>query len=187
MKKSLVYTKTGDAGSTSLASGERVPKTHPRLEAYGTLDELNSFVGWLQTALTDADECLFVEGIQHNLFAIGAFLATAATDAPSQSVCRLTAADVSALESAIDRLDSTLPPLRAFVLPGGTPSAALCHVCRTVCRRAERRILSMSDECPVPPVVLSYVNRLSDYFFVLSRKLNVMSQNGEKIWNNSRR
>ena len=169
MKKSLVYTKTGDKGTTSLVGGSRVPKTHIRLEAYGTVDELNSNLGLLNTYLQNETDRNFILGIQHKLFAIGSHLAT----------------DVERIEREIDKLDEQLPELCAFIIPGGSRGAAICHVCRTVCRRAERRILALSETCTISPEVLAFVNRLSDYLFVLSRKMNFDEQNNEIFWDNS--
>lgn len=183
MKKSLVYTKTGDAGTTALIGGSRVPKTHARLEAYGTVDELNSFIGLLATYVASEADRQFLLGIQNKLFSVGSYLATdqQRTDVRQASV--ISAADVELVEEQIDAIDSQLPPLRAFVIPGGSRASSVCHVCRTVCRRAERRILSMAEDYPISSELLSYVNRLSDYFFVLSRKLNLDADKEEIFWN----
>lgn len=185
LKKSLVYTRTGDAGTTSLVGGTRVPKTHIRLEAYGTVDELNAQLGLLLTYLSDERDARFVRRVQHTLFSVGAQLAT---DIFQSSVCQrsvVTSEQVAEIEREIDYVDSLLPPLRAFVLPGGGRGAAVCHVCRTVCRRAERRILSLAQEAEVASELLAYVNRLSDYLFVLSRKMNQDEKKGEIFWQNS--
>lgn len=181
-KKSLVYTRTGDAGITSLVGGTRVPKTHIRLEAYGTVDELNAHLGLLATYLTDEYDRNCILRVQHTLFAVGAQLATDASQPVSGQQPAVSQTQVEALEQEIDRVDSLLPPLRAFVLPGGGRGAAQCHVCRTVCRRAERRILALAQEVAVPPELTAYMNRLSDYLFVLSRKLNQDEKKGEIIW-----
>ena len=183
-KKSPLYTRTGDAGATSLVGGERVAKTHIRLEAYGTVDELNACLGLLATYATDERDAAALRRVQHTLFAVGSQLATDTTRTPLRTASVVQAAQVRALEAEIDRLDSLLPPLRAFVLPGGSRGAALCHVCRTVCRRAERRILSLSAEAEIAPQLLAYVNRLSDYLFVLSRKMNQDEKKGEIFWQN---
>ncbi len=181
MKKSLIYTKTGDRGTTSLVGGTRVSKTHKRLEAYGTIDELNACLGLLCNSLNEEADRDTVRRIQHLLFVIGADLATESV--PSRdNMRRVTAGDIERLESEIDRLDSTLPPLKAFILPGGGQGAALCHLCRTVCRRAERRILELHADTPVSDLLLAYVNRLSDYLFVLARKLNADEKKGEIFW-----
>ena len=185
MKKSLVYTKTGDKGTTSLVGGNRVPKTHIRLEAYGTVDELNAHLGLLNTYLQDEADSHFISGIQHKLFTIGSHLATDQEKTELKAASILTQEDVERIEQEIDRLDEQLPELRAFILPGGSRGAAVCHVCRTVCRRAERRILALSETCTISPEVLAFVNRLSDYLFVLSRKINFDEQNNEIFWDNS--
>ena len=189
--KSPVYTRTGDAGQTSLIGGTRVSKTDLRLEAYGTVDELNAQLGLLLTYLTDADKAAadrtadvqLLLGVQSCLFTVGAALATDSTKMASRPTAIVTPEMVSELEQAIDRIDSQLPPLRLFILPGGERAAAVAHVCRTVCRRAERRILALAQQSEVAPELLAYVNRLSDYLFVLSRKLNVDEKKEEIIWN----
>ena len=189
--KSPVYTRTGDAGQTSLIGGTRVSKTDLRLEAYGTVDELNAQLGLLLTYLTDADKAAadrtadvqLLLGVQSCLFTVGAALATDSTKMAPRPTAIVTPEMVSELEQAIDRIDSQLPPLRLFILPGGGRAAAVAHVCRTVCRRAERRILALAEQADVAPELLAYVNRLSDYLFVLSRKLNVDEKKEEIIWN----
>jgi len=185
MKKSLVYTKTGDQGKTSLVGGTRVPKTHARLESYGTVDELNSHLGWLCSYLEDENDQSFVLRIQHKLFAVGSYLATDQEKTELKCASIIKAEDVEQMEHEIDRLDSLLPPLRAFIIPGGARGAGVCHVCRTICRRAERRILTLSESCTIAPELLAYINRLSDYLFVLSRKINSDSQKNEIFWDNS--
>jgi len=182
MKKSLVYTKTGDKGTTALVGGSRVRKTHARLEAYGTVDELNAHLGWLRTCLADEADRDFILRVQRRLFAVGTHLATDTEKTPLPPTGILAPEHVEAVEREIDRIDSQLPALRAFVVPGGSRGAAVCHVCRTVCRRAERRILALSETCDVAPEVLSFVNRLSDYLFVLSRKINIEEQKSEIFW-----
>ena len=185
MKKSLIYTKTGDRGTTSLVGGTRVPKTHDRLEAYGTVDELNSFLGLLVTYLTDEHDRAFVQQVQDMLFVIGSHLATDQSKMQLRQASVVTPERVETVEREIDRLDSRLPQLTAFVLPGGSRGAAVCHVCRTVCRRAERRILALAEQVEIAPELLAYVNRLSDYLFVLSRKINGDAKKEEIFWNNS--
>lgn len=185
MKKSLIYTKTGDRGTTSLVGGTRVPKTHDRLEAYGTVDELNSFLGLLVTYLTDEHDRAFVQQVQDMLFVIGSHLATDQSKMQLRQASVVTPERVETVEHEIDRLDSGLPQLTAFVLPGGSRGAAVCHVCRTVCRRAERRILALAEQVEIAPELLAYVNRLSDYLFVLSRKINGDAKKEEIFWNNS--
>ena len=192
--KSNVYTRTGDAGQTSLIGGTRVSKTDLRLEAYGTVDELNAQLGLLLAYLSDAatDEALTASrvtdvqlllGVQSCLFTIGAALATDRSKVSLRPTAVVTPEMVSQLEQAIDRIDAELPPLRLFILPGGGKAAAVAHVCRTVCRRAERRILALAQQIEIAPELLAYVNRLSDYLFVLSRKLNVDEKKEEIIWN----
>ena len=178
MKKSKVYTRTGDGGMTSLSGGVRVSKTDVRVEAYGTVDELNAHIGELITYLEHEEDRKFLTGIQCDLFTIGAYLATE----PSRAEKVVTEEDVTRLEQAIDEAEDGLPGWRGFVLPGGSRGAAVCHVCRTVCRRAERRILELSGSAPVLPEVCAYVNRLSDYLFVLSRKMLFIEGKDEIVW-----
>lgn len=185
MKKSLIYTKTGDKGTTALIGGTRVLKTHIRIEAYGTIDELNAELGLLVTYLTDADDRKFVLWIQNKLFTIGSHLATDQEKVSLREESILTVEHVTVMEKEIDRIDGMLSPLRAFVIPGGSRGAAVCHICRTVCRRAERQVLALAEQFIVSPEVLAYINRLSDYLFVLSRKMNILSGNGEIFWDNT--
>lgn len=184
MAKSMIYTRTGDGGQTSLVGGTRVSKTHVRLEAYGTVDELNSFLGLLVTRL-EAEDRIFVQWIQNELFVVGSYLATDSEKTELRAASIVTPEQVAKIEAEIDRLDALVPPLKAFVLPGGDEGAALCHVCRTVCRRAERRILSLAEEAPVSAELLAFINRLSDYLFVLSRKINQDNKKDEIFWQNS--
>jgi len=188
-----IYTKTGDKGQTSLVGGQRVPKCCDRLESYGTIDELNSWLGLLITYCSDPQDQAFLTGVQHTLFVVGGYLATDPADsgpAAAGKACVVTADMVQAVEHEIDRIGAGLKPLRAFVLPGGSRGAALSNVCRTVCRRAERCIvrLATSDGKPaaacteVDENVASYVNRLSDYLFVLGRKLNADAEIDDIIW-----
>ena len=178
---SNVYTRTGDAGMTSLVGGKRVEKTCARLESYGTIDELNAQVGLLLTYVTEPvdRECLI--GIQNRLFVCGAQLATEAesTYTPSSTI---TSDDVAALEHSIDRASEGLPGWRGFTLPGGCRAAAIAHVCRTVCRRAERRILALDSAEKVSPQLIAYVNRLSDYFYVFALRLNFLQGTEEILW-----
>lgn len=181
----MVYTKTGDKGRTSLVGGARVSKTHIRLEAYGTVDELNAQIGLLITYVTDVHDREFLTNIQNQLFSVGSYLATDQEKTLLRAVSQITSEQVEAMEQEIDRIDEQLPPLSAFVLPGGSRGTTVCHVCRTVCRRAERRILSLADEVEISPALLAYVNRLSDYLFVLSRKMNQDEKKIEIFWDNS--
>lgn len=190
MEKSMIYTKTGDKGMTSLVGGQRVSKTDLRLEAYGTVDELNSQLGLLLTEVSDASDHALLNEVQNHLFVVGGYLATdqSTTQLRAQSV--VTPAMIESLEKAVDEIDSSLPKLRAFVLPGGTRGASMAHVCRTVCRRAERRIFALNnqlkerDEAELDANVLSYMNRLSDFLFVLARKMNIIEGQDEIIWKN---
>lgn len=169
-----IYTKTGDKGQTSLVGGQRVSKCCDRLESYGTVDELNSHVGVLITYCTDAKDITFLTNIQAALFVLGGYLATDNSVREVRSGNIITCDMVSVIESEIDRLQALLPPLHLFILPGGSRAASFAHVCRTVCRRAERMILRVAENgADVDENAISYVNRLSDYFFVLARKLNV--------------
>lgn len=180
-----IYTKTGDKGTTSLVGGTRVPKTHIRLEAYGTVDELNSNLGLLITYLLDGKDKDFLQQVQDRLFAVGSHLAIDREKMELKEASIISSEQVEMVEREIDRLDTLLPPLSAFILPGGSRGAALCHVCRTVCRRAERRILALAEQVEIASELLAYVNRLSDYLFVLSRKMNQDDKKGEIFWNNS--
>jgi cob(I)alamin adenosyltransferase len=182
MKKSLIYTRTGDKGTTSLVGGVRVPKTHIRLEAYGTIDELSSHLGLLQTYLTDEADQRLVAFVQHKLFTVGSYLATDQSQTELRIESRIHEADIQRLEHAIDEADSQLPPMKGFILPGGSRGAAVCHICRTVCRRAERKILQLAESAPVEVEVTTFVNRLSDYLFILARKMNKIAEKDEIFW-----
>ena len=165
-----IYTKTGDEGMTSLVGGKRVKKCCARLDSYGSVDELNSFIGLLVTYITDEADIAFLQKIQGELFMVGGSLATDLS--VSEARCEVSLAMISDIESEIDRLSVLLPPLRSFVVPGGSRAAALAHVCRTVCRRAERCVFALIEEGgAVEENVAVYLNRLSDYFFVLARKM----------------
>ena len=185
MKKSLIYTRTGDKGKTSLVGGTRVSKIHVRLEAYGTVDELNSHLGLLHTYLTAEEDRKTILWIQHKLFSVGSYLATDQTNTTLRIESQIADEDILRLERAIDEADAQLPPLRAFVIPGGSRGAAVCQVCRTVCRRTERRILAMAEEHEVTENVSVFINRLSDYLFVLARKINLLTQTDEIYWDKS--
>lgn len=180
-----IYTKTGDKGTTSLVGGTRVSKTHIRLEAYGTVDELNSNLGLLITYLFDERDRNFLQQVQDKLFAIGSHLATDREKTKLYEVSVITPELVEAIEREIDYMDTVLFPLTSFILPGGSRGASVCHICRTVCRRAERRILALAEQVEISPELLAYVNRLSDYLFVLSRKINMDEKKDEIFWNNS--
>ena len=187
-----IYTKCGDDGTTSLCSGRRVPKSDMRVEAYGTLDELNADIGMLVSLIEDesfkgscssADNMLpFLQEIQKELFVIGGEIAYDKFHTSAiLSVSHLT----GKIEQVIDELSSQLPEQHHFILPGGTLSSAYGHICRTVCRRAERRIITLSEYIAIPSEIFSFINRLSDYFFILSRYLNNKRHNREKVWENT--
>lgn len=180
MRKSVIYTGTGDKGTTSLVGGERVSKAHVRIESYGTVDELNSFIGLLITALEDEKDTDFLSFVQHKLFTIGSYLATDQATTELKVESKVTPGSIERIEREIDRIDNELPRMRAFILPGGCRSAGLAHVCRTVCRWAERQIYRLAEECPIEDPVLIFMNRLSDYLFVLARK-ECLSNNGKEI------
>ena len=177
-----IYTRTGDKGKTSLIGGKRVSKTHQRLEAYGTIDELNAHIGLLLAQLpADESERTTLLQVQNILFVVGAQLATPPEVSNPLAV---TPEMLFTLEEAIERIEAALPSLKAFVLPGGTQAASQCHVCRTVCRRAERRVLALASRATIPSELTSYLNRLSDYLFVLSRKINNEQGMQEIFWQN---
>ncbi len=182
-----LYTRTGDTGMTSLVGGQRIPKTHVRLEAYGTIDELNSHIGLLIAYLSSPEpssDCALLTDIQNLLFSIGSMLATDTSERDYRPGRYITEDDVTALESAIDAAEEGLPGWRGFILPGGTIAAAEAHVCRTVCRRAERCIYVLAAEADVDAQLLAYINRLSDYFFALAKKINHSAGHEENIWVN---
>ncbi|HLW09334.1 MAG TPA: cob(I)yrinic acid a,c-diamide adenosyltransferase [Fermentimonas sp.] len=169
MKKSIIYTKTGDKGTTGLVGGMRVPKTHVRLDAYGTVDELNSFIGWLNCVIEEEETKQFLRFLQHKLFTVGSYLATETEIKQPKEASIITTNDIERIEKQIDIIDSKLPRLNRFVLPGGNEAASRAHICRTVTRRAERNVYIVAEDYPVSEEVLVFLNRLSDYFFVLSR------------------
>jgi cob(I)alamin adenosyltransferase len=175
-----VYTRRGDGGETALAGGQRVPKDSLRIEAYGTVDELNSFIG---LARSDAPEPLagMLLRVQHELFNLGSILATLPEDVhPKQA--RVTSAEIERLEAEMDRMNEDLAPLRSFVLPGGSRLNAELHICRTVCRRAERVCVALAREAPAPPEAVRYLNRLSDALFVWSRWASHATGAPETLW-----
>jgi len=178
-----IYTKTGDKGGTSLIGGVRVPKSHIRIESYGTVDELNSFLGMvsdmcLNDAITGA-----IREIQDRLFTIGSVLATDTSKEVKMKLPDLHDTDVTWLEQRIDEMNETLPEMRAFILPCGNLASSTCHVARCVCRRAERICVSMQEHNEiVPPLVIQYLNRLSDYLFVLARYISHINKAPETEW-----
>ncbi len=166
-----IYTRSGDKGQTSLLGGTRVPKDSLRIEAYGTVDELNSHLGLLRDHAQGKRDALLVP-IQELLFSLGSRLASGSEElAETYKVPRITDADITALEQEMDRMDSELPEMRNFILPGGHMAASQAHVCRTVCRRAERLVVHLAAEEAVPEILVRYLNRLSDLLFVLARHL----------------
>ena len=183
MKKSILYTRAGDNGTTSLIGGQRVLKCDQRIEAYGTIDELSSFLGCLCVKADAADDKQFITDIQNKLFVLGGYLAT--PNGQTAAVpCRITEKQVEQLEKEIDRIDAQLPKLTSFCIPGGSEASALAHICRTVCRRSEREILRLHKIKQVDTQVVKYINRLSDYLFALSRKLLNDKQISEIFYDN---
>jgi cob(I)alamin adenosyltransferase len=177
-----IYTKTGDQGETGLYGGGRVRKDAPRIEAYGTVDELNAVLGLVRAESPPPDIDLLLAAVQNDLFDLGAELAT--LDPAAKNVAAVGPPQITALEQAIDRFDQQLAPLRQFILPGGAKAAAALHVARTVCRRAERRVIRMSS-CegePISQQVVIYLNRLSDLLFVLARAANAAAGKADVAW-----
>jgi cob(I)alamin adenosyltransferase len=176
-----IYTRGGDAGETSLGDGTRVPKTDARIEAYGTVDELNSVLGLVLAGDVDSELRAVLRRIQNELFDLGADLAVPVDDRRRERL-RIEAAQVEALEELCDRANADLDPLRSFVLPGGTETAAELHFARTVCRRAERLVVALDAEHGVNPAALAYLNRLSDLLFILARAANATAGAAEPLW-----
>lgn len=176
-----IYTKTGDRGTTALIGGKRVAKNHHRIEAYGTADELIAHLGLLRDYEIGAEYKKFLLRIQEELMLVSAILA-ADSDEIISSLPKLYENSVVEIEKQIDKLESSLPELKSFLIPGGHPAVSVCHVCRTICRRAERRIYDILDNEELPKIVLIYFNRLSDYLFVLSRALSAYLKVDEIIW-----
>jgi cob(I)alamin adenosyltransferase len=183
-----IYTKTGDQGTTALFGGTRVPKHHIRIESYGTVDELNSHIGLLRDQEINQLHKEFLMQIQDKLFTVGAILATDPDKAILKSgqerlnIPKISKEDVEQLEKAIDTMDEALPPMTHFVLPGGHPTVSICHICRCVCRRAERLATALFEISPFHETTLVYLNRLSDYLFVLARKLSYELKAEEIKW-----
>ncbi len=181
-----IYTKTGDAGETGLFGGPRVRKSDVRVDAYGEVDELNAAVGAVRAVVEDPEIDAQLARVQEELFCVGAELATP-RDAKARSALPAVQASWAArLEGAMDAWEPELPRLTRFVLPGGTRTAAALHVARTVCRRAERRVVSLAAEADVDPVVLAYLNRLSDFLFVAARVANHRARKEEPLWDPAR-
>ncbi|WP_347157950.1 cob(I)yrinic acid a,c-diamide adenosyltransferase [Pontibacter chitinilyticus] len=176
-----LYTKTGDKGTTSLIGGTRVAKSHLRIEAYGTVDELNSYMGLVRDQEVNKGRSLILKEIQDRLFTIGALLATDAEKSKMKTP-DLHEEDVALLEQEIDVMTAAVPPLRAFVLPGGHPAVSFCHIARCVCRRAERLAIRLQEVSEVESLVITYLNRLSDYLFALCRKMTEELGAEEVTW-----
>jgi cob(I)alamin adenosyltransferase len=176
-----IYTKTGDKGQTALFGGKRVGKDDIRIEAYGTIDELNSFIGALLDSVSSTGAIIYTEKIQEELFIIGSHLARD-PEKVKLKLPDLPHSGVDRLEKYIDQMDEELPDLKHFVLPGGSQSISWAHISRTVCRRAERRVVSLSSVEKVDPVIIIYLNRLSDFLFTLARFLAKQSKVDEKLW-----
>lgn len=176
-----IYTKGGDKGQTSLVGGTRISKDHDKIEAYGTVDELNAWIGVLADAPENAGRKALLKEIQDRLFTLGAELASE-PEQTRKKLPELFESDIELLEKEMDSYTETIPPLRAFVLPGGHPLVSFAHVARTVARRAERQVIRLSRSEPVNPLIIKYLNRLSDYLFVLSRKITQEQGAPEISW-----
>ncbi|MFA3782969.1 cob(I)yrinic acid a,c-diamide adenosyltransferase [Melioribacteraceae bacterium 4301-Me] len=177
-----IYTKTGDSGLTSLFGGQRVWKSDPRIEAYGTIDELNTFLGLALCELNERELIDVIKSIQHELFIAGSDLATPLEKDSKVNVPRVTAEMSTRLEKLIDEYDSKVPPLNKFILPGGTKAAAVLHIARTICRRAERKVVESSFDFDIGENIKIYLNRLSDLLFVLARYVNKINDTPDIFW-----
>lgn len=175
-----IYTKKGDLGETSLIGGNRVKKSHLRIEAYGTVDELNSFIGLIRDHATNKDQEKILLHVQNQLFTVGSTLAAA--EGHKMQLPELKEEDLTQLENAMDEMDESLPPLKNFILPGGDVAASYCHVGRTVCRRAERKVVALTAETNIDPLIIKYLNRLSDYLFTLARYYTLKHGGSETPW-----
>lgn len=180
-----VYTRRGDQGMTDLMGGVRISKADIRLEAYGTVDELSSHLGLLAALLTDDDDREYIFHIQNTLFNVGCHLATDQEQTELIAAARLPEGEIKAMEERIDAMMAVLPQMRGFILPSGCQAAAQAHVCRTVCRRAERCITALSAMTAVDAEMMQYVNRLSDYLFILAKKINFNKGIEEILWQNA--
>lgn len=185
MKKNSIYTRRGDKGTTSLVGGQRISKGDIRLESYGTVDELNSFLGLLITEIEDTKTAEILLFTQQRLFSIGSYLATDITTTTLRPASRISINDIERLEQKIDEIDNSLPKMKGFILPGGYRSASLAHVCRTICRRAERQICRLSETVTVDELVMTFINRLSDLLFVIARNECILKNKSEIIWDNA--
>lgn len=184
MKKAAVYTRTGDKGTTGLVGGTRIKKSDPRIELYGEVDELNSFIGLAISFLGNTFDKVFLHEVQSSLFDLGSNLACEKEKRIQYKLPQIKNSLIQNLETQIDSMDSTLKPLHTFILPGGSPEASAFHICRTVCRRIERKMVDFEDQHPgeIPDNALIFINRLSDYFFILSRFLNQSKKVDEINW-----
>lgn len=176
-----IYTKTGDKGQTSLIGGTRVPKFDIRIESYGTVDELNSHIGLIRDQSIDSNTREVLIEVQDRLFTIGSLLA-ADPEKNKMTLPQISEKDIELLESEIDKMNETLPEMKFFVLPGGHTTISFCHIARCVCRRAERCVLKLNEQAPVNELIYKYLNRLSDYLFVLSRKITADLNAPETPW-----
>ncbi len=174
-----IYTKTGDKGMTSLIGGTKVPKSHPRIEAYGTVDELNSYIGLCRDLLTEQEARAILREIQDRLFTIGSSLACDPVKEPKMKIPDLKEEDIVLLEKEMDRMNETVPAMKSFILPGGHVSVSHLHIARCICRRAERCCVRLEED-PHETLIIKYLNRLSDYLFVLSRYI-AHKENAEEI------
>ncbi len=178
-----IYTKTGDKGGTSLIGGVRVPKSHIRIESYGTVDELNSYIGMVSDLITDQRVKLVLKEVQDRLFTIGSSLACDPEKEPLMKIPDLKEADIEMLEKDIDFMNESLPPMKFFILPGGHIAVSTAHVARCVCRRAERHCVGMTEQgLFVDPLVIKYLNRLSDHLFVTARYIGHLLGAEEVAW-----
>ena len=181
-QRSKIYTKTGDLGQTSLIGGKRVPKFHQRIETYGTIDELNSFIGLIRDHDIDNHVRQFLLEVQDRLFTLESQIAKDPESVSPVPLPMINEYDIELLEREIDMMDETLPELKTFILPGGHPVVSYCHIARCVCRRAERHAIRLAQDQSVDPINIKYLNRLSDYLFVLSRKLGKDFNIHENPW-----
>jgi len=183
-----IYTKTGDQGTTSLYGGTRVPKHNLRIEAYGTTDELNSYIGLIRDQKIDNRSSKTLLKIQNEIFTLGAMLATPPDKEKLKSrkerlnIHKISKDDILFLEKEIDHMDQSLPQITNFILPGGHQTVSFCHIARCVCRRTERLVVNLHEQQPIDVLILTYLNRLSDYLFVLARKLTIDNQATETPW-----
>ena len=176
-----IYTKTGDKGETSLIGGTKVPKYHLRIEAYGTTDELNSYIGLIMCQSIENHHQQMLKEIQDRLFTIGSSLASD-PERSKMKIPDLLTDDILLLETEIDKMNENLPELKHFILPGGNTTVSFCHLARCVCRRGERMVVHLASESLVADKIPIYLNRLSDYLFVLARKINADANTAENIW-----